>query len=133
MRLCVESLSKSDCSAAALFCPTSIAHVSCKPDGGAPETLPAFDSFVGVIVNHISDRAIQFDLDVKPLARFPHASAPADTYIALCRRPVRPQRCEPSHDNGYTFRCQFRGLPILDPTEGKGARCRRDQHQSKNS
>jgi hypothetical protein len=58
--------------------------------GKIPDTLPAFGRPVGVIVNYTSDRAVRFDLAGKPLVIFPRAYRPADAYIALCCRPIRP-------------------------------------------
>jgi hypothetical protein len=58
--------------------------------GKIPDTLPAFGRPVGVIVNYTPDRAVRFDLDGKPLVIFPRAHRPADAYLALCGRPIRP-------------------------------------------
>jgi len=58
--------------------------------GRIPETLPAFGRPIGVIVNYTPNRAVRFDVNGDALAILPRARRPADPYIALRRRPVRP-------------------------------------------
>jgi hypothetical protein len=57
--------------------------------GRIPETLSAFRSISWGIVNHISDRAIQFDLDGKPLVILPHAPRPGG-YLHRALPPTDP-------------------------------------------
>jgi hypothetical protein len=58
--------------------------------GRISETLPAFGRPIGVIVNYTPNRAVRFDLNGDAFEVLPHAHRPAEPYIALRRRPVRP-------------------------------------------
>jgi hypothetical protein len=58
--------------------------------GRISETLPAFGCPIGVIVNYTPNRAVRFDLNGDALEILPRAHRPADPYIALRRRLVRP-------------------------------------------
>ena len=58
--------------------------------GRIPETLPAFGCPIGLIVNYTPNRAVRFDLNGDALEILPRAHRPAEPYISLRRRLVRP-------------------------------------------